>query len=46
MYRALSQLAMVETPDNITLPGLAGNGRVSRSIQHGPGVAKVNFLAK
>src|SRR4029453_13934785 len=24
---------MVETPDKITLPGLAGNGRVQRSIQ-------------
>ena len=31
---------MVATPDNITLPGLAGHGRVSRRIQDHCGVLK------
>src|SRR4029453_14318013 len=37
---------MVETPDKIPLPGLAGNGRVSRSIQDHLGLLKRCQLMK
>src|SRR4029434_1585374 len=37
---------MVETPDKITLPGLAGNGRVSRRIQDHLGLLKRRQLMK
>ena len=37
---------MVETPDKVTLPGLAGNGRVSRSIQDHLGLLKRCQLTK
>jgi len=37
---------MVETPDKITLPGLAGNGWVERSIQDHLGLLKGRQLMK
>jgi len=37
---------MVETPDKISLPGLAGNGRVSRSIHDHLGLLKRRQLMK
>ena len=37
---------MVETPDEITLPGLAGNGRVERSIHDHLGLVTRRQLMK
>src|SRR5215468_5173674 len=37
---------MVETPDKITLPGLAGNGRVERRLQDHLGLLKRRQLTK
>jgi hypothetical protein len=37
---------MVETPDKITLPGLAGHGRVSRRRQDHLGLLKRRQLMK